>query len=81
MYRSMTTDVNGGTSRVVKKAEERYRGFVIFPPKEELTQDIHFYISIHYNEILGLRITYIDILNKASYSFITIAYKGIIRKY
>ena len=27
MYRSMTSDVNGGTSRVVKKAEERYRAF------------------------------------------------------
>jgi hypothetical protein len=33
MYRSMTSDVNGGTSRVVKKAEERYRGFVISPKR------------------------------------------------
>ena len=27
MYRSMTSDVNGGTSRVVKKAVERNRAF------------------------------------------------------
>ena len=40
MYRSMTSDVNGGLSRVVKKAEERYRGFDIRPK-----QDTQFFLQ------------------------------------